>query len=508
MGRFTGAIYDGVPRGVPEREDEPSRAEWLAPEALRDGRWRYRNAAGIAAGLILGYGDEAIGMPAIGRIDDRHIVTVAGSRAGKGVSLIVPNLLLYQGSVLALDPKGELAVVTAAERERLGQRVLVVDPFEVTLKGAAAERRDAMEARCVGFNPLAAIDPDGPDVVDDAALIAEALIATPPRGDDFWSNSARALVKSLVLFALLMPEAADRNLVTAYDCLTGRHPLLSQGDGGSDAAMDRLWELMILQAEAFDGVIAATGAAMKKMDSREREGILAQARAETSSLDSLQLRRSLALDGFTMAELKRTPTTVYVCLPAGRLATHGKWFRLVLSAAMLAFEREPRKPDPPVLVVMDEFPVLGHMRQIEMAAGFIAGYGVRLWTVLQDLSQLQAHYAKTWETFFGNAGIVTFFGNADQTTVSYISKRLGDRSYQVLDQAQAGPEAMLAGVAPYQERAKEDALLKPFEVEMRLARETGRLLVVVPGERPTLLWRLVYHQDPGFRGKFETYGGA
>ena len=36
-------------------------------------------------------------------------MTVVGSRAGKGVSLMIPNLLLYEGSVLAIDPKGELA---------------------------------------------------------------------------------------------------------------------------------------------------------------------------------------------------------------------------------------------------------------------------------------------------------------------------------------------------------------------------------------------------------------
>ena len=51
----------------------------------------------------------------IGWKDDRHALTVAGTRAGKGASLIVPNLLLYPGSVLAIDPKGELARITGPQ---------------------------------------------------------------------------------------------------------------------------------------------------------------------------------------------------------------------------------------------------------------------------------------------------------------------------------------------------------------------------------------------------------
>ena len=65
----------------------------------------------------------------LGRDDDRHVVTVAGSRAGKSSTVLIPNLLRYPGSVLVLDPKGELARATAAQRRRMGQRVYVLDPF-------------------------------------------------------------------------------------------------------------------------------------------------------------------------------------------------------------------------------------------------------------------------------------------------------------------------------------------------------------------------------------------
>ncbi len=34
------------------------------------------------------------------------------------------------------------------------------------------------------------------------------------------------------------------------------------------------------------------------------------------------------------------------------------------------------------------------------------GYGVKLWSVFQDLSQAQAIYGKRWETFMSNAGVL------------------------------------------------------------------------------------------------------
>jgi type IV secretion system protein VirD4 len=42
---------------------------------------------------------------------------------GQGRGVLIPTLLAYQGSVLALDPEDELANVTAPRRAALGQRV-------------------------------------------------------------------------------------------------------------------------------------------------------------------------------------------------------------------------------------------------------------------------------------------------------------------------------------------------------------------------------------------------
>jgi type IV secretion system protein VirD4 len=62
------------------------------------------------------------------------------------------------------------------------------------------------------------------------------------------------------------------------------------------------------------------------------------------------------------------------------------------------------------------------------AMGLLAGYGVQLWPILQDLSQLQDLYPHRWRSFLANAGVVQAFGVNDAGTAEYLSSLLGTRT--------------------------------------------------------------------------------
>ena len=117
---FEGACARIFRAGLKGREDSLPRTRWADAGRTREGV----GLRARTAGLFLGYrGGRMIGWK-----DDRHALTVAGTRAGKGTSLIVPNLLLFPGSVLAIDPKGELARIAGRRRGGLG-KLVVLDPF-------------------------------------------------------------------------------------------------------------------------------------------------------------------------------------------------------------------------------------------------------------------------------------------------------------------------------------------------------------------------------------------
>ena len=84
---------------------------------LEEWRMRYKRGA-----ILLG---SSFYNPSwrVGTADDRGLLTIAASRAGKGRSAIIPNLILWPGSALVIDPKGTNAAVTAARRGHGGGRV-------------------------------------------------------------------------------------------------------------------------------------------------------------------------------------------------------------------------------------------------------------------------------------------------------------------------------------------------------------------------------------------------
>ena len=350
----------------------------------------------------------------VGHDDDRHILTVAGSRAGKGVSLIVPNLLHWPGSCIAIDPKGELATITASRRSSVdspfskamgeGGKVFVLDPFE-RVTGPAVDFR-------AGFNPLADLDADTDTGLQMAGQIADAIVMQIEGPGSHWTQSARSFLRGLILFVCKTESPVDRHLIRVRELLLQPKTLFNE---------------MLERMGLIGGVIGRAGYSLASKPDAEKWSVISTCDVQTDFLEGGEMGRMLKTHDFKLEDLKTSRVTVYLCLPATRLATHGRWLRMMIGLTLEAMERTGPlgKGKPPVLFCLDEFAALGHMESIEKAAGQVASFGVKLWPVIQDLTQLQRDYKEAWETFMGNAGLLTFFGNTDLTTLDHISKRLG-----------------------------------------------------------------------------------
>ena len=485
-------FVDTYPRGVGELAgDVQSLRGWARASHINQGQFGYRDGM-----VFLGRGaDGAL----LGLDDPGHCVTVAGSRAGKGVSVIVPNLCLYPGSAVVIDPKGENATRTAARRgqgseycEGMGQTVHVLDPFKLVPNHASAT-----------YNPLSVFDPDTPEgrelAIDDAALIADALVTPGGDRDSHWDESARSVLEALILHVVSTESPEHRTLTRVRELLMRGAGAPDPDAEGKASGFKALLEGPLRRNDAFGGVVAMAAEALLDLADAERGSILSTARRNTKFLDSPAMKRVLAHSAFDLRDLKRGRMSVYLCLPASRLHTHARWLRLVIGLALAMMEREPTRPDFPVLFLMDEFASLGKMDVIETAAGLMAGYGVKLWPILQDLSQLKRHYPQSWETFLGNAGLHQFFGNTDLTTLEHVSKRLGKTAVRTVTQSQnerAGTEGQ--GVSTKIDTAE---LLRPDEVAHWFARHRGTQIALLPGQHPWALRRVAYYEDPFFLGK-------
>ena len=408
-----------------------------------------------------------------------HLLTIAPTRSGKGVGAIIPNLLTADRSVLCIDPKGENARITARSRSRLGP-VYVLDPFEVSGQPGAA------------FNPLSALDPHSLDLAEDAALIAEALVYDPPHqvGEAHWNEEAKALIAGLILHVVTTGAPHLRSLATVRDLLTG-----------SPEAFRKMLEAM----QASGLVARAANRHLSKSD-REATSVLSAAQRHTHFLDSPRMALVLERSDFSFADLKAGVVSVFLVLPPERLGTHARWLRLLVVQAIGALARAPQGTAAnakPVLLMLDEFAALGHLEPVERAFGLMAGYGVQLWAILQDLHQLKSAYGEHAGTFLANAGVIQVFNVADIDTATWVSRSMGTTTEAYYTSGQTtsqtpGKFFATHGSSTNLNLARRD-LATPDEV-MRM--DGDNLILLRPGANPTVARKVRYYVDAEFEGLY------
>jgi type IV secretion system protein VirD4 len=448
--------------------DSHGSAHWGEAAALRRPR-----------GLLLGrQGRELLRVGG-----DGHILTVAPTRSGKGVSAVIPNLLDYPGSVLVTDPKGENYAVTARWRgEALKTPVFAFDPFGVAAGDAVAT-----------YNPLDLIDAASAEAVDEARLIADMLVLPGAREGEqaFWNEEARGVLTGLLLHVAANAPAELRTLTHVRALLTLP----------PEPFTDLLEEMQATPAAG--GLVARAAARILQKAARERSGVLSTAQSHTHFLDSPKMAKVLERSTVDLAVLKREPVTVYLILPTDRMDAYARWLRLMIGCALLAMARTRGQPPERVLFLLDEFAHLGRMHPVQRDIGLAGGFGVTFWLIVQDLAQLKSTYGETWLTFLANIGVLQAFGINDWDTAEYLSKMTGEATIHVESAHQSrgvsrGPHAQHQTGTGRTQSEQGRRLLLPDEVR-RLPREAE--LLFVKGDPPRLVQRLNYLHDREFAGR-------
>ncbi len=464
---------------------------------------------------------------------DQHTLICMGPRAGKGTSILIPNLAVWRGSCVVIDPKGENATVTAKRRGKgsayahgMGQKVYVLDPFGV------AKVDDDMRAR---FNPLQEIiellkGPNLDDAVDAAGRIADAIVVQDNDKDAFWQESARYLMKGLILHVLTAPEfEGRRTLVTVRSLLVRgdwlgveavrreNQSLAQQGDEliAEPDPFSLLW-LAMADNPAFDSIVSGVGSSFLSMADRERSSVLSTANRQTEFIESPAMRRSLEDSDFSLSELKTDDRgiSIYLSLPTRYMGTHYRWLRMFVTLMLDEMERISHQPKSgyPVLMILDEFPGLRRMSRIEDATAQIPGYGVKLVFVVQSLTQLKDIYKDNWETFVTSSGIRVFAANEDPFTLQYLSQRLGDAEIIRTVAGQSSGNSTGGGIFGTQSTGSNTSqqihkrrLMTEDEIALTFAATSSSALAMVPGSYPIQIYQLKYYLSPEFQGTFDPH---
>ena len=440
-----------------------------------------------------------------------HLITLAPTRAGKGVGTVIPNLLAAERSVLVIDPKGENARIAGEARRRFGT-VHVLDPFEVSGIPSAA------------YNPLDRLTPDSLDLGEDAASLTEALVMDPPGQvtEAHWNEEAKAILGGLIMFCVCHEDRERRCLATVREYLTLPPEKLRA-----------LLELM-QDSDAAGGLIARAANRFLGKADREAASVLSNAQRHTHFLDSPRIARCLARSDFAFSDLRHRITSVFLVLPPNRMDAYSRWLRLLVSQALQDIARDAEVsatqaeatgapaalsasgevPDAssahsgapvaplsatgrlrsPALFLLDEFAALGRLEAVERAMGLMAGYGLQLWPILQDMSQLRDLYGDRANTFIANAGVQQVFGVNDFETAKWLSQMIGQET------SRFQTDSFKPGDGPsFSNHLTGRDLLTPDEI-MQMPPELQ--LLRVQGQPSALAQKLRYYADPEFKGLF------
>lgn len=394
----------------------------------------------------------------IGYNDDRHVFLCAGTRGGKGRSIVIPNILNWRGSVVSVDPKGENASVCASRRaggdehcQGLGQKTYVLDPY------GRAQVPDALRASC---NLMDVLDANSGSLLSECDVLAEAMrVSQDGAESESWSKDAVEITGLVIAHVKTFYGVLDkdRNLLKVRDFLTSGNEMAvahtkernrrEREAAEAEKREPRLMPKPNPYEELFKDMLdnPAQGGAIQRrakgkldlMQSNVRQwgSLIQNARAETNFIDDLEMRAQLSGSthegrSFSIRELQDDPNgvSVFICLPDNPDHPAIRWQKALLSLILDQMQRNQRPPATgrQVLMVLDEFASMGKMPKIANGMNSIAGAGVKLFIIVTQLADLKSYYDKAWTKFLAGSGLQMFFQIDDHETAQDIERLFGD----------------------------------------------------------------------------------
>lgn len=329
----------------------------------------------------------------------QFVMVSAPTRSGKGIGLVIPNLLNYYDSIVSLDIKLELFLKTAGFRKQY-QDVFLFSPDGYFL---TEEAKDQGLARSHRWNPLSYIRRQ--QVFRDGDVMQIAKILYPTRGgdNDYWNEMAAGLFKGLVLY-LLDKEALGGPAPTmqqVFRLLTPEGGLADWMKQEMSAAKDNGKPLSEGCVTEFNRFIAAPD--------RTSGNILTNCSAPLFVFAEAICGAATSGDDFDLREVRRKRMSIYVGISPGNLPKYDKLLNLFFSQLIAVNTQSTPEQDPSLkyqcLLLLDEFTSMGYVDIIAKSIAYTAGYNMRYMIICQGRSQLEQ------SKYYGREGAANLIEN-------------------------------------------------------------------------------------------------
>lgn len=413
----------------------------------------------------------------------------APTRSGKGVSMVVPNLLNWPDSVICMDTKLENFNLTSAYRQRvLKQATYLFSPF-------------SEDRRTHRWNPLDEVRRDPVLMGGDVLQIAQ--IFYPERAGDknpFFTMQAQNLFFGLTMF--LIETSHPRCTLSevfrqgsGYDKPLREHlqGLLDTHTKLSRQCRDALNRFMSNPEETFGNIKASFDAPLL---------IFANPLVDmaTSSSD------------FRVSDVRRRRMSVYFGITPNRLVMAERlinlFFTQVITLNTETLPEDDKTLRHQCLLMNDEFTAFGRIPILVKAVSFIAGYNLRLLTIVQSKAQLQGESLYTpadARNLIVNHDIKVAFTPGDDQEAKEVSEMLGTYTTKTTSVSSNRNTSVLvanpSGSAGENTSEQRRSLMMSGELKRLSLKQE---IIDKKGLRPILCEKIFYFSDPVFVARLKS----
>ena len=442
----------------------------------------------LGAGLVFGkFGKPAkknrTGRFVCGGYDQfPHALIAAPTRSGKGVGYVIPNVLLFPGSCVVMDVKGDIFEATSRHRLAQGDAVFRFAPFD-------------FENPTHRYNPLeriAGITDTDQRFTELSKLASYFLTPKNEKG-----GASDFIVGARQLFVAAGMLAIERKTPTI-----GAISRILFGSGNKEKAYQKFSVEMQHEQSAtiflnFSGYSDRTLSSYSSVLDGAGLGLWLNPRID----------KVTSANDFSWDDIRRAPHSIYIVANSDDIPTLAPLLRLMfgeLIATMRARIPDPRLEPWPVQIILDEFDQLGHMPIIVQSLKQLAGHGARVSIITQSVPGLESIYTENERLSIESAaGMKLYIAPNEKKTAGEVSEALGKTTRLSLSDSYS-QDAQGILKRSISRRNEERPLLTPDEVRKL---DPNKIILIPERQNPILVDRIVYYQDPYFKTIFDAQKG-
>lgn len=448
------------------------------------------------------------------RFDAPEFISLgAPTRSGKGISIVIPNLLEWSESAVVMDIKKECFDITSKYRKDiLKQEVYLFNPFE-------------SETHC--YNPLSYIDMF--DTINrDNDLMDFANMLYPLIGNDttvFFNQHAQNLFIGLCyLYHDMTSTKEGQDFLkehsiniefSMYGILT-----LSQGFSISDegalgdddsaiSGFDTTIEYLIFLELLSNDTIERLKSYLDIASANTKSGVESSFAAPLLIYRNKTIRNATIRSDFDFNDLRKKKMTIYIGITPDKLAMARPilniFFAQLIATNTKILPQKDRSMKYKCLLLLDEFTAAGTINILQKSVSYMAGYGLKMLTIFQSTSQLENQppdgYGKEGaKTLLQNHAIKIWFAPDDEDVAESLSRRLGYTTVKSTSKSHNAPSGFGRSSQGRSESEQKRALMLPQEL-LELPYE--QQLITKANHKPIKCKKIMYYKDPYFIAKLK-----